>query len=239
MQSNFTFDVMILSPKTGWTSVSRWESADQARQEANKLVSSDKHEGVKITQEHFDYERDQFLEKTVFLRTRSGSKMPGEAPPDEETFVPVTGLPAPVRNRQVLTWIAGISGAFVFLIVLGVVFVGFGDHGFRPDRDNADLIHYELPTVRTNVALGDEVYSVQMTLQMELYHAEDSRDVEANLAPIMEVIIEQLRHTSASDLNNSAKLQKLRAAMTRKVAEIMGSTRFEGILFKDIQLRLL
>ena len=127
MQSNFTFDVLVLTPKSGWTSVSRWQSADQARQEAQKLVSSDKHEGVKITQEHFDYAENQFLEKTIFLRTRSGSKMPTkDTPPDDVYFGNRGDLEMPERGTNPIIWIAGIATALGILIGVGMMLLFHG-----------------------------------------------------------------------------------------------------------------
>ena len=92
--------------------------------------------------------------------------------------------------------------------------------------------------MRTSVTKNGEIYALQMTLQMELYNADDSQAVEANLASIMEVIIDQLRHTDAKDLNSRSGLQRLRAKLHLRVADVMGTTRFYDILFKDIQVRL-
>lgn len=238
MQSNFTFDVLVLTPKSGWTSVSRWQSADQARQEAQKLVSSDKHEGVKITQEHFDYAENQFLEKTIFLRTRSGSKMPTkDTPPDDVYFGNRGDLEMPERGTNPIIWIAGIATALGILIGVGMMLLFHGGSRLGP-APRPDLVQYELPTVRTSVTKNGEIYALQMTLQMELYNADDSQAVEANLASIMEVIIDQLRHTDAKDLNSRSGLQRLRAKLHLRVADVMGTTRFYDILFKDIQVRL-
>jgi hypothetical protein len=60
LDGNLTFDVLVLSGKSQWTSVSRWEDEAPAQNEARKLVSGKKHLGVKVTQESYDDAENRF-----------------------------------------------------------------------------------------------------------------------------------------------------------------------------------
>jgi flagellar basal body-associated protein FliL len=243
LEGNFTFDVMVLSPKMGWVSVARMESADQARREAKKLVDSDRHEGVKITQEHYDYLENKFVDKTIFLRTRSGSKMPEpSSEPDDDYFDDDDYYDEDEEDggNYLLMGIAGIVVCLMIIVAAGLLFLK-DSHDYKSDYEagsSSAMFRYDLPTIMTNFTKNGRNYSLQMSLQMELYRPEHVRNIEENLAPVMEAVITHLQEMDPEDLNNSGRLQYLRAMLRHRVKEVIGDADFNDILFKDIQVRI-
>lgn len=237
MEANFTFDLLVLSPKTGWTIVSRFENAGEAQTQARKLVKDNRHAGVKVLQENFDYAENRFVEKTVFLHTRDGSRAPGERRDEEQDQVdfPDDFAAGPQTRGNIV--LVGIAAAVILLAaVLGIgLYFSKSDQSY--DRGSGDFFRYDLPTIRTNVSSGEENYSLEITLQLELYKPEHAAQIEADLAPIMESVIEHLQEIEPKDLNNSGRLQYLRAMLRRKIKESIGDKDFNDILFKDIQVR--
>lgn len=122
------------------------------------------------------------------------------------------------------------------VLVVGLFYFSHEKNGGH--HYDGDLTSYDLPTIRTNVSLGNETYAVQMSLQMDLYNPDDADRVEDDLSQVTEVIIDELQKTSASDLNNSAKLQHLRAVLHERISDALGGMPFDDLLFKDIQVRL-
>ena len=74
MGGSLTFDVLVLSGKSQWTSISRWPGATAAQLEARKLVAATKHLGVKVSQETYDHPENRFKEKTLFKHLTSDKK---------------------------------------------------------------------------------------------------------------------------------------------------------------------
>ena len=70
MEGSLSFDVQVLSGKTSWRSVGRHQNPTDARNEAHKLSSTRKYQGVKVIQEHFDYVENKFVEKTIFKQMK-------------------------------------------------------------------------------------------------------------------------------------------------------------------------
>lgn len=239
MEGNFTFDVLVLSPKMGWVSVARMESADQARREAKKLVDSDRHEGVKITQEHYDYLENKFVDKTIFLRTRSGSKMPEPSSKPADDYYDDEDFDEDDGGNYLLMGIAGIVLCLMIIVGAGLLFLK-DTHDYKSEYEagsSSSMFRYDLPTIMTNFSKNGRNYSLQMSLQMELYRPEHARNIEENLAPVMEAVITHLQEINPEDLNNSGRLQYLRAMLRRRVKEVIGDADFNDILFKDIQVR--
>jgi len=81
LSGSLTFDVLVLSGKAQWTSISRWPDATAAQNEARKLIAGKKHLGVKVSQETFDHAENRFKEKTLFkhLKNDGHSKVPAAA----------------------------------------------------------------------------------------------------------------------------------------------------------------
>lgn len=235
MEANFTFDILVLSPKSGWTSLQRCDNVNDARAQANKLAKDDRHEGVKITQEHFDYVENQFLEKTIFLHTRKGSKLPPREA-EVEPYVPYDEMEGsgPDKSR-VMIGIAAVS--ILLAIILGIGIYFFNDDNRYVPQANGEFFRYNLPTIKTNVIKDDRAYSLQISLQLELYRAQDAKDIEKDLGQIMEAVISHLQEIDPQDLNNSGRLQYLRAMLRRRIKESIGEVEFNDILFKDIQVR--
>lgn len=233
LDSNFTFDVRVLSPKTGWVSVARHENPSDARKEARQLVDGERHEGVKITQEHFDYLENKFIEKTIFLRTKSGNSLP-DATPEYSS----RGLVKAPEDDSGNFLLMAIAGAVLLLAVFaGTGFFYLDKENGHQTRTSESLFRYDLPTVMTNFTKNGRNYSLQLSLQLELYRPEHAKDIEANLATVMESVIRHVQDMNPEDFNNSGRLQYMRAMLRRKVKESIGDADFNDILFNDIQVR--
>lgn len=231
------FDVLVLSPKSAWTSVSRFDNADLARTEARRLAESKRHMGVKVTQEHFDEAENRFIEKTIFLRTKNGSRMPN-ADTARDGFNGFESEDDDESSAYTDKLLIGIAAVIILLaVVLGTGLYYFDDSPDYHPKQAGDLFRYDLPTIRTNVTSGGRTYSLEITLQMELYRAEDVKEIEAGLGPLMESVIDHLQHVDARELNKRSRLQYLRAKLRGKVKNAIGDTDFHDILFKDIQVR--
>ena len=92
MEGHFTFDVLVLSGKSNWTSVSRWQNPGDARKAARELVKGKKHQSVKVMQEHFDDAENRLIEKTIYRHMKQD-----ESPSEEEETV---GLPVYAGGGQ-------------------------------------------------------------------------------------------------------------------------------------------
>lgn len=233
LEGTFTFDVLVLSGKSQWTSLSRWENPTDAQNEARKLVSSKTHEGVKVLQEHFDQAENRFKEKTIFKHLKNESKW-AEPDDDDPDFVEFDDFDGFNSGSNWLLPIAGI--VTVLAIILGAGLFLFDDKFDFSRRSNSGYFVYELPPVMANVSNGEEVYSVKINLQLELNSSRDSKAVEFALAQIMESVIDEIQNTDAEDLKRSKRIKILRQALRQKIQDAMGDTDLNGVLFKDIQV---
>lgn len=231
MDGSLTFDVLVLSAKSQWTSVSRWEDEAAAQNEARKLVAGKKHLGVKVTQESYDEAENRFTEKTVYKHMKNEPKA---RQPDEDIEEFETDEFDDYDDG--VDWVLPVFGILVFAIIMGVGIFFFEDKIDFSSKSKSDYFVYELPAVTTNVSGGGETYSIKLNLQLELDHSEDSKAVEFALAQIMESVIDEIQETDAGDLRKSAKMQALRVALRKKIQDAMGETNLNGVLFRDIQI---
>lgn len=231
MDGSLTFEVLVLSAKSQWTSISRWDDEATAQNEARKLVAGKKHLGVKVTQESYDEAENRFSEKTVYKHMKNESKSVQAEEPDEEFEIEEFD-----DYDDGIDWVLPVFALLVFMIILGVGIYFFEDKINFTSKTKSDYFVYELPAVMTNVSSGDETFSVKVNLQLELDNSQDSKAVEFALAQIMESVIDQVQQTDAGDLRKSKKIQLLRAELRQKIQDAMGDTNLNGVLFKDIQV---
>ena len=232
LEGNFTFDVLVLSGKSQWTSISRWENPTDAQNEARKLVSGKKHQGVKVMQEHFDDAENRFIEKTIFKHMKREDK--AEEIDDESEFVEFDDYDDFDAETNWLLPLAGIVSLIVILLGVGIFF--YEDRMDFSKKARPGYFVYELPAVLTNVSSGDKRISVKVNLQLELDSSRDSKAVEFALAQIMESVIDELQQKSASNFRQSEHIQVLRTTLQEKIQNAMGETNLNGVLFKDIQV---
>ena len=232
VEGHFTFDVLVLSGKSNWTSVSRWENPGDARKAARELVKGKKHQGVKVMQEHFDDAENRFIEKTIY-RHMKHDESPSE---EEETddFVPFDDFDDYDEPANWILPMAGITALIALLLGVGIFF--YDDKMDFTRKARPGYFVYELPAVLTNVSSGGKRLSVKMNLQLELNSSQDSKAVEFVLAQIMESVIDELQEKQASDLRTSKNVELLRSALKEKIQHAMGETDPHGVLFRDIQL---
>lgn len=232
LSGNLTFDVLVLSGKAQWTSLSRWDDATSAQNEARKLVSGKKHLGVKVTQESYDEAENRFSEKTVFKHLKSeGKNRETEEEEDRLDFDEFDDYDDGVD------WVWPVFGLITVLaIVMGIGVFFLDDKIDFSSRSKADYFVYELPPVTTNISSGEDVFSVKINLQLELDRSEDSKAVEFALAQILESVIDEIQRTDAGDLQRSKKMQNLKTELRKKIQDAMGETNLNGVLFKDIQV---
>ena len=232
MDGNFTFDVLVLSGKSQWTSLSRRGDSASAQNEARKLVASKKHQGVKVMQETYDAAENRFSEKTVFKQIKSEQR--SFQSEEEEEFDDVDDYE---DFDDGVDWVLPVFGLVTFLAILLTVGIYFFDDKMNFSvGSSSDYYVYELPAVITNVTNGKEVYSVKINLQLELDGSGDTKAVEFALAQIMESVINQVQNTDADDLQRSERIQLLRAELQKKIQDAMGETNLNGVLFRDIQV---
>jgi len=229
---NLTFDVLVLSGKSRWTSLSRWENSTSARNEARKLVAGKKHLGVKVTLESYDAAENRFTEKTVFKHLKSDSK---NRETEEESDLLNSGDFDDFDDRVDWVWpVFGLITVLTVIMGIGIFFVD--DIVDLSPKSKADYFVYDLPAVTTNMSSGEEVFSVRINLQLELDRSEDSKAVEFALAQIMESVINEIQSTDAGDLQRSKNIQILRTQLRKQIQDAMGETNLNGVLFKNIRV---
>jgi flagellar basal body-associated protein FliL len=233
LEGTFTFDVLVFSGKSQWTSLSRWENPTDAQNEARKLVSSKTHQGVKVLQEHFDQAENRFKEKAIFKHFKNENKW-AKQEEDDSDFVGFDDFDGFNSGSNWLLPVAGI--VTVLAVILGVGIYFFDDKFDFSRKGNSGYFVYELPPVIANVSNGAEVFSVKFNLQLELNNSQDSKAVEFALAQIMELVIDEIQNTNASDLKRSKQIQVLLQALRQKIQDAMGDTDLHGVLFRDIQV---
>lgn len=233
VEGQFTFDVLVLSGKSNWTSVSRWENPGDARKAARELVKGKKHQGVKVMQEHFDDAENRFIEKTIFKHMKRDDT-PAEEEEDADEFMSFDDYD---DYNDAPSWILPLTG----IVTLIAVLLGLGIYFYDDKMDftrkaRPGYFVYELPTVLTNVSNGDTRISLKVNLQLELNSSQDSKAVEFALAQIMESVIDELQEKDAADLKSSKSVEILRGALEEKIQHAMGETDLQGVLFRDIQV---
>lgn len=256
VDGSLTFDVLVLSGKSQWTSISRWPDAISAQNEARKLVASKKHLGVKVSQESYDHAENRFMEKTLFKHLKSDKKATqpaAEAAPafsadsfgetdDYDEFDEFDDFADYDDGPDWVAPIFGIFAALVLIVGLGIFFfeetaeVGSWAKSEFKSEGKSDYFVFPLPAAITNVSNGDENVSVRIDLQLELDGAHDVKAVEFALAQIMESVIIEIQETDAGDLQRSEKIQLLRAKLKQKIQDAMGETNLNGVLFNNIQV---
>lgn len=244
LDGTLTFDVLVLSGKSQWTSVSRWPDATAAQNEARKLVAAKKHLGVKVSQETYDEAESRFKEKTLFKHMKSDKKSMAPAAQPEfgdagefDAFDEFDEFDSFDDYDDSADWVLPAFGVFIALaaiLVLGIFF--YDDKMDFGKNEKSDYFVFALPAVITNVPDGEENVSVRIDLQLELDGAHDAKAVELALAQIMESAIVEIQETEAGDLQRSEKIQLLRTQLRKKIQDAMGETNLNGVLFNNIQV---
>lgn len=233
LDGNFTFDVLVLSGKSNWTSVSRWENPGDARKAARQLVSGKKHQGVKVMQEHYDDAENRFIEKTIFKHMKQDDAPPALEEDDDE-FVSFDDYDDYDEGSNWILPLAGIVTLIVVLLGVGIYF--YDDKMDFTRKARPGYFVYELPSVLTNVSNGKSRISVKINLQLELNSSRDSKAVEFALAQIMESVIDEIQQKQTADLTSSKGVEVLRGSLEEKIQDAMGETDLQGVLFRDIQI---
>lgn len=254
LDGSLTFDVLVLSGKSQWTSISRWPDAASAQNEARKLVATKKHLGVKVSQESFDQAENRFKEKTLFKHLKSDKKaaaaaatgaagayelgpMNGPSGDDTSQFDEFDEFDDFDDYDDYTDWVVPVFGLFTALaVILGLgIFFFDGKIDITPETES-DYFLFALPAAVTNVSSGGENVSVRIDLQLELDGAHDAKAVELALGQIMESVISEIQETDAGDLQQAEKIQLLRSQLRQKIQDAMGETNLNGVLFSNIQV---
>jgi flagellar basal body-associated protein FliL len=249
LEGSLTFDVLVLSGKSQWTSISRWPNATSAQNEARKLVATKKHLGVKVSQETFDHDDNQFKEKTLFKHLKSDKKPSAQASESatgsasefsvagDDEFDEFDEFDDFDDYDDGTDWVVPVFGIFTALAVIVGMGIFFFDGKIDVgNNEKSEYFVFALPAVITNISSGGENFSVRIDLQLELDGAQDAKAVELALAQIMESAIIEIQETDAGDLQRSEKLQLLRAQLKQKIQDAMGETNLNGVLFNSIQV---
>ena len=219
MSGSLTFDVLVLSGKAQWTSISRWPDATAAQNGARKLIAGKKHLGVKVSQETFDHAENRFKEKTLFkhLKNDGDSKVPAAASRsataafdddyddyDDDEYDEFDDFDD--YDDDGIDWVAPVFGLFAALAIiltLGIFFfdgkVDIGNSASSSSSSNSDYFIFDLPAAITNVSSGNEQFSVRIDLKLELDESGDAEAVELRLAQIMESVISEIQTLDLCD----------------------------------------
>lgn len=257
LDGSLTFDVLVLSGKSQWTSISRWPDAASAQNEARKLVATKKHLGVKVSQESFDHAENRFKEKTLFKHLKSDKKAAAAAAAGAAGAYELGAANGPSFDGSgqsgefdefdefddfddyddYTDWVVPVFGLFTALaVILGLgLFFFDGKIDITPETES-DYFLFALPAAVTNVTSGGENVSVRIDLQLELDGAQDAQAVELALGQIMESVISEIQETDAGDLQQAEKIQLLRSQLRQKIQDAMGETNLNGVLFSNIQI---
>lgn len=250
MDGSLTFDVLVLSGKSQWTSISRWPSATAAQNEARLLVAGKKHLGVKVSQETYDHDENRFKEKTLFKHMKSDKKaatgsaggsvadsMDGSMSTEPDDYDEFDEFDDFDDYDDGPDWVIPVFGLFTALaVILGLGIFFFDGKIDVTNNTKSDYFLFALPAAVTNVSSGGENVSVRIDLQLELDGAQDAQAVELALAQIMESVLVEIQETDAGDLRKSAKIQLLRGQLKQKIQDAMGDTNLNGVLFNNIQV---
>lgn len=257
MDGSLTFDVLVLSGKSQWTSISRWPDAAAAQNEARKLVATKKHLGVKVSQETYDEAENQFKEKTLFKHLKSDKKAAATAAAGQTAAYELASMDGSAEADPDAfdeydeydefddfddyddnpDWVVPVFGVFTALaVILGLGIFFFDDGIDIGTKTKSEYYVFALPAAVTNVSSGNENVSVRIDLQLELDGAGDAEAVELALAQIMESVLIEIQETDAGDLQRSEKIQVLRSQLKEKIQDAMGETNLNGVLFNNIQV---
>lgn len=188
LSGSLTVDVLVLSGKAQWTSISRWPDAPAAQNEARKRIAGKKHLGVKVSQETFDHAENRFKEKMLFkhLKNDGDSKVPAAASrsataafddddddsDDDDEYDEFDDLND--YGDDGIDWVAPVFGLFAALaiiLILGIFFfdgkVDIGSSASSSSSSNSDYLIFDLPAAITNVSSGNEQFSVRIDLKLE------------------------------------------------------------------------
>jgi flagellar FliL protein len=140
-----------------------------------------------------------------------------------------------------------IIGVLALVVLLGgaggAYFAGlFGKHEVKsevelgPDGKPIEKpVFYTLPEFLVNLNSGTKQTSfLKTTVIIELVHAEDVSQVEANLPRLLDAFNTYLRELRASDLAGSAGIQRLREELLLRANKAIAPTKVNDILFKEI-----
>lgn len=245
LDGSLTFDVLVLTGKARWTSVSRWPDAMAAQNEARKLVATKKHLGVKVSQETFDHAENRFMEKTLFKHLKNdndrmapavetASEFSDVATDELDEFYDLDDFSDYDDERD---WVAPVFGIFTALAIIVGLGVFFIDEKIDIGKSSkSEYFVYALPAAIATMSNGDKPISVRVDLQLELDGARDAEAVELALAQIMDSVVQKLQNTQADHLQESEKIQLLRAELKQRIQDAMGETNLNGVLFNNIQV---
>lgn len=251
MSGSLTFDVLVLSGKAQWTSISRWADANAAKSEARKLVASKKYLGVKVSQETFDHLKNSFEEKTLFkhlkndnaatMRAAAAAAASGPARAGYDESDDFDEFDDFDDYDDGIDWVLPVFGIFTVLAVvlaLGIFFFnGNTERGQNAGSgSSSDYFVFDLPAVTATISGGNENVSVRIDLKLELDDAGDAKAVELRLAKIMETVVARIQETDARDLKRIEKIQLLRSELREKIQDAMGETNLNGVLFHSIHI---
>lgn len=253
MSGSLTFDVLVLSGKAQWTSISRWPDANAAQSEARKLVASKKYLGVKVSQESFDHFENRFSEKTLFkhlkndnaatMRATTAAATSGSARADYDASDDFDEFDDFDDYDDGIDWVLPVFGLFTVLavvLVLGIFFFDGnterGQNAGSGSSSSSDYFVFDLPPVTATISGGNENVSVRVDLKLELNDAGDAKAVELRLAKIMETVIARIQETDARDLKRIEKIQILRSELREGIQDAMGETNLNGVLFHSIHI---
>ena len=245
LSSDSTFDVQVQT-KSGWKSKIRAQGLRDAKTEVRVLQATGRYDAVRIVQENFDFNTNDFARNTVFTETREEAQarearqfgFADEAEErlahygDDDEFEEYGGFMSTRRDKYIA---AGILSLVAIVIAAGIYMsrqwvVPIDD----PNRSNYFV--YDLPAIITNISHGERTYSVRVNLQLELDDEGDSAAVEYALGRITQSVIEHLQQADAVSLNQRNGLQDMREGIRRRIQYEMEETKLYGVLFKSIQV---
>jgi flagellar basal body-associated protein FliL len=259
MESRDNFEVRVLNGKSGWTTLSTWDNAEDAADEGRSVIASRRYLGVKVVHEIFDPIRSTLRENLLLEHYKLQAKWLAMAGVDIERIGKhrPSGRASSIHDPETLedeNWIdddelstdhraklvaIALCGFLLLNVGLGIL-IGTGtfdtDAGDkRATAHTATTAIYDLPSMTMNIQTEQGRAAVRILLSLEVDRNQDISEIEASLSEIMQSVFNNLEGADARVLSDTAGLTTLRSKLKHAIQAAAGSPQIHRVLFKDIR----
>ena len=102
------------------------------------------------------------------------------------------------------------------------------------DYNRTGFIIFDLPSVTLTYGPKENGDMVKLRLGLELNSRDDIPGVQYRLTNILNRVVNDLRNAQPNQLRATDRLNGLRRKIHRNVQDAAGTTRIEGVVFKEI-----
>lgn len=113
-----------------------------------------------------------------------------------------------------------------------------GGHGGGHGEEGVAANFLEIPTILVNLSSDDGTPRyLRLTVQLELYSAEDRAAVEAVIPRVIDQFQTYLRELRVKDLRGSAGIYRLQMELLWRVNQAASPTKVKDVLFQEILIQ--